>query len=105
MPGIDYRQLRTTISMQRVLELLDFEPTWRRGHQLRGVCPLPACTSQHRAFSVNVERALFQCFNCGASGNQLDLWAQAHQLTLHRAAQHLCDQTNTPAPLLRPPSS
>jgi DNA primase len=86
--------------MRQVLGLLGFEPTWRREHQLRGACPLPACTSQDREFSVNIERAVFHCFDCGASGNQLDLWAQAHQLTLHQAAKHLCDQTNILVPLL-----
>jgi len=99
MPSIDYRRLRETISMRQVLELLGFEPTWRRGHQLRGICPLPACTSQNREFSVNVDRALFRCFDCGARGNQLDLWVQAHQLTLHQAAKHLCERTNTSIPL------
>ncbi|MCA9145493.1 MAG: hypothetical protein H6821_13445 [Planctomycetaceae bacterium] len=103
MPGIDYRRLRATIAMREVLELLGFEPTWRRGNQLRGICPLPACNSQHREFSANVERAVFRCFACGAHGNQLDLWAQAQRLTIHQATTQLCDKINIRVPLL--PSS
>ena len=36
---IDYRAVRSQIPMERVLELLDYHPTSRRGHQLRGACP------------------------------------------------------------------
>lgn len=93
MPGIDYRRLRALIPMEQVLELIGFEPTVRRGEQLRGGCPLPNCQAP-RMFSVNVERGIFRCYACGARGNQLDLWSAFHNLPLHQAAQHLCQQSN-----------
>ena len=101
MRGIDYRRLRAEITMLRVLELIDFEPTSRRGNQLRGSCPLPACEAvADRTFSVDLSRGLFRCFACGAGGNQLDLWAAQHALSLYQAAQHLCRQSNTIIPWL-----
>ena len=36
---IDYRALRHQIPMERVLDLIDYHPTSRRGRQLRGACP------------------------------------------------------------------
>lgn len=101
MPGIDYRRLRALIPMERVLELLGFEPTSRCGQQLRGPCLLPACQTPRR-FSVNTELGLFHCFACNSRGNQLDLWSAFHDLPLHQAAQHLCQQTNLPIPWLTP---
>jgi DNA primase len=101
MPGIDYRQLQATISMRQVLALLDFQPISRRGHQLRGFCPLSACREPRPVFSVDTERGLFHCFACRAGGNQLDLWTQFHQLPLYQAAELLCHQTGTKIPRLR----
>ena len=101
MPGIDYRRVRAVISMREVLELIDFEARSRRGDQLRGRCPLPACQQTVRhAFSVDVGRGVFRCFACRAGGNQLDLWALFHDLPLHEAAQSLCRRTQASIPWL-----
>jgi DNA primase len=40
----------------------------------------------------------FRCFACGASGNQLDLWAQVQGLNLYEAAIDLCDRANVDIP-------
>ena len=99
MPLIDYAALRVQVPMLRVLTLLDFEPTHRRGDQLRGRCPLPQCQSANRrSFSVNVARHIYRCFACHAQGNQLDLWAAVRQLPLYEAALDLCRITKTPVP-------
>jgi hypothetical protein len=91
---IDYAAIRGQISIRRVLDLLDWEPTGRRGHQWRGPCPLlcsPAhATETERCFSVHVSRHLFQCFHCRRSGNQLDLWAAVTDLPLYPTALDLC---------------
>lgn len=103
MPGIDYRRLRAEISMHQVLELIGFQPTSRRGDQLRGVCPLPACqATAKRTFSVHLGRGVFRCFACGAAGNQLDLWAMLHDLPLHHSAESLCRDLQRPIPWLPP---
>ena len=55
MPGIDFNRLRHEITMEQVLDLLDFECIHRRGDQWYGYCPLHESEAKHRrAFSVNV---------------------------------------------------
>ena len=101
MPGIDYRQLRQQITMGQVLDLLNFQPTWRRGPQLRGPCLVPDCGSTStRSFSVHLTRQIYRCFACGSHGNPLDLWAVARNLPLHDAALDLCRAANLTTPRL-----
>jgi DNA primase len=101
MPGIDYRQLRRQITMSRVLDLLGFQPTGRRGPQLRGPCPLPDCHSASRQpFSVHLARQIYHCFACHSHGNPLDLWAAVRRLPLHDAALDLCHAANLVPPRL-----
>jgi len=101
MPGIDYRQLRRQLRMTQVLRLVGFQMTWRRGPQLRGICPIPSCRcASRRSFSVHLVRQVYQCFACGAHGNPLDLWAAVHGLPLHRAALELCRAVNLAPPQL-----
>lgn len=99
--GIDYRALRRQMPMERVLELLDYQATSRRGPQLRGACPFHTSTiSPARCFSVHLTKGLFHCFHCGAHGNQLDLWAQLRQLPINAAALDLCHRADIDIPLL-----
>ena len=96
MTGIDYRLLRTAVPMEHVLRLLQYQPTCRRGEQLRGPCPIhdPQLLGLDRCFSVHLGRHVFRCFHCGAGGNQLDLWRLVHALPLHDAALDLCRQAH-----------
>jgi DNA primase len=101
MPGIDYHQLRRQVSMREVLNLIGFRPTWRRGPQLRGPCPIPGCcSSSPRPFSVHLARQAYHCFACGSQGNALDLWAAARRLSLHQAAVALCQAASLIPPRL-----
>ncbi|MFV1967902.1 MAG: CHC2 zinc finger domain-containing protein [Pirellulaceae bacterium] len=107
MSWLDYAAIREQISILRVLELLDWKPTRRRGHQWRGVCPL-CCSSDPRGkpqhpFSVHVTRNLFRCFRCQRSGNQLDLWAAATGLPLHPATINLRNHLDNPPTQLKNP--
>ena len=82
-----------------VLERSGFRPLRGRSPQLRGHCPLRHCPVVFPPrFSVNLQRHVSRCFACGSAGNQLDLWAAAHQLSLPAAAVHLCRVTETPVP-------
>jgi DNA primase len=104
MPGIDYHQVRQQVSMAQVLGLIRFQTAWRRGPQLRGLCPIPGCcSSSHRSFSVHLTRQLYHCFACGSRGNPLDLWAAVRRLPLHTATVDLCRTAGLPLPWL--PSS
>lgn len=101
MPGIDYYRLRQQITMSQVLDLIGFQPTWQRGSQLRGPCPLPGCGSaSSRTFSVHRSRQVYRCFACRSQGNALDLWAAIHGLSLHQAALDLCQIAHLDPPWL-----
>lgn len=90
MPGIDYHRLRQQITMSQVLDLIGFQPTWQRGSQLRGPCPIPGCPPSSRNFSAHLSRQVYRCFACRSQGNALDLWAAVRDLSLHQAALDLC---------------
>jgi len=104
MPGIDFRQLRAGVTMAEVLELLGFAVVSRTDDQVRGAGPLHASadTGKHRSFSAHLGRHTFQCFKCGASGNQLDLWSKATRQPPYEAALGLCARLHKDTPWLMP---
>jgi len=102
MAGIDFRQLRTNVSMAQVLDLMGFVIVERSGDQVRGECPLhePSQRGKHRSFSAHLARNMFQCFKCGVSGNHLDLWAKFKKKPIYEAALDLCHCLNIEPPRL-----
>ena len=97
MSQLDYRAIRRQFNIRQVLELLHYQETTRRGHQLRGRCPLASHdgrAQRHRCFTVHLERNLFYCFLCRRGGNALDLWAAVTQLPLRAATLDLCSRLN-----------
>jgi hypothetical protein len=92
VPGVDFNRVRTEITMEQVLSLLGFQPSNRSGAQWYGSCPLhePTSRRRRRSFSVNVKIGRYFCHGCHSHGNQLELWAAATKLPLHRAAIDLC---------------
>lgn len=102
MRGVDFSRLRAEITMEQVLNLLQFEPSHRRGHQWYGDCPLHDSTShRHRSFSVNVAIGRYYCHQCHSHGNQLELWAAATKLPVHPAAIALCRLLGREVPWIR----
>jgi len=100
MPGIDFRQVRTRISIAQVLALIRWDIRAAARGQVRGACPLHGSAEDSRVFSVNLTRNVFQCFKCGARGNQLDLWAALTKQSLYDAALELCRRLNQDVPWL-----
>lgn len=99
MPGVDYQAIRAAVTMTQVLDLISFEATERLGEQLRGPCPIHGPSSESsRSFSANVAKNAFRCFRCGASGNQLDLWAAVSKMKLHAATIALCERLGIDVP-------
>ena len=91
MPGVDFHVLRTEITMEEVLRQLRFQPTSRSRDQLHGPCPVHGSTSPgSRTFSVNLANGRYYCHKCHSHGNQLELWAAVHKLSLYAAAVDLC---------------
>jgi DNA primase len=102
MPGIDYRQLRASISIAEILRLIGYVPAQVRGPQLRGPCPVHGSRSQRsRVFSANLQTNAYQCFKCGSAGNQLDLYAAVTKQSLYQAALDLCEKINCPTPWIK----
>jgi DNA primase len=99
VPGVDFDRLRAEIPMAHVLHLLAFEPVRRSGPQWYGCCPLHESTAKRsRSFSVNLALGRYYCHRCHSHGNQLELWAAASKLPLHRAAIDLCRQLGREVP-------
>ena len=101
MPAIDYRRARVALRLARVLELIGYQPRWRRGPQVRGPCPVHGSDSAtSRVFSAHLGKDLWHCFRCGSGGNALDLWAALRRLPLHAAVRDLCGRLHEPVPWL-----
>jgi DNA primase len=99
MPGVDFRELRASVSIAEILQLIEYVPAQTRGCQLRGPCPVHRSTSKtSRAFSVNLRTNAYQCFKCGSVGNQLGLYAAVTKRSLFDAAIDLCEKLNRPVP-------
>lgn len=102
MPGIDYARVRSLVGMADVLKLVGFEGVASTNNEIRGPCPIHGSTSNaSRSFSANVRKNTFQCFKCGASGNQLDLWAAVSNLPLYEAARDLCEKSGIDPPTVQ----
>ena len=101
MPAIDLRQLRAQITMQQVLDLLNYVPTARVGFRLRGRCPIHGSRfARSRVFSVSLVHNRYRCFKCHSAGTQLGLWAAVHGVSIHAAAEDLCRRLGMPIPWL-----
>lgn len=101
MPSINYRALRSSVTIEQVLELLEFVPSANMGNEVRGPCPIHRSkTPQSRSFCANLARNAFQCFSCGAKGNQLDLWSQVRSMPLYEASIDLCRTLQIKPPTL-----
>ena len=102
MAGVDFKAVRSKISMKQVLALLGFVPQVESDDQLRGPCPLHGSTSgRSRSFSASLAKNAYRCFKCGSAGNQLDLWAAAQTMTLYDAALDLCKRLGVEVPWIR----
>ena len=99
MPGLDYAALRARITMEQVLELLDFRPVRRSGSRLRGAC-LFQCGGAPRDFVADLACRRYRCFHCHRAGNQLELWADIHNQPLYPATRVLCQRLNIDPPLI-----
>jgi DNA primase len=99
MAGVNFEVLRNEIKMEQVLEQLHFEQVSQSGDQLRGPCPVHRSSNPgSRTFSVNVSTGRYYCHKCQSKGNQLELWAAVHKLSIYEAAIDLCRALGRPVP-------
>jgi DNA primase len=96
---IDFTLLRGQLSLAQVLDLISFTATTRRGHEVRGPCPVHGSrTPRTRSFAANLQKHCWRCFRCGAGGNALDLYAAVTRLPIYEAALELCARLHLPVP-------
>jgi len=99
MPGIRFAEVRAMISLADVLDLVGFPLAQFPGDQIRGPCPVDHSASpRSRSFSANLKHNVYQCFRCGSSGSQLDLFAAVTGLSLFDAAVALCERLHHDIP-------
>jgi len=103
--AIDFRAVRRVISLSRVLELLEFHPTRRRGSNLRGRCilcssakPESSTNKIQTCFAADLSRDIWYCFGCRRGGDQLTLWSLASHKPLYAATKFLCQSTGLTIP-------
>ena len=99
MPGIDFAAVRSQISIEQVLRMLDFQVAMRRGRHLRGRCPL-SCGVKN-AFVADTVTGRYRCFACGSRGTQLGLWSAATGLPLYSATIDLCRRVGLATPWIQ----
>jgi hypothetical protein len=100
---IDFKAIRSQVTIGQVLELLRWNHRSRNGPQLRGPCPIHLSKSpKSRTFAVNIQRSVWYCHKCNDGGNQLDLWAAATGLKddPYGAAIELCEKLGIQIPYL-----
>jgi DNA primase len=99
MPGIRFAEVRARVTMAEVLALVGFVPCETSGAQVRGPCPIHRSKRPSgRDFSANLRRHIYRCFNCGSSGNHLDLYAAVTGRALFEAAIELCERLQPDIP-------
>ena len=100
---IDYGELKRRIRLIALLESIGWKSTEGRGEQLRGPCPLPACSakpasaskSQKRSLSVHTGKNVYQCFSCGSRGNVLNFWQSYRTIPREKSAAELAQYLET----------
>src|SRR5262249_25666936 len=88
---VDFQAVKSTVSMEAVLERYGVMPSLRRrGTELHGRCPIHKGKGEE-SFRVNTKKNCFHCFSCGAKGNVLDFVAFMERCVLRDAALRLQD--------------
>ena len=74
---VDFKELRNRLTFDRVFGYYQVEIKRKKNGQHQGPCPLPNHAGNKRSpsFSANLERGIFQCFDCKAHGNVLEFAA------------------------------
>lgn len=79
---VNFKELRSHLNFRDVFRHYGIELNVKKANQHVGPCPLPQHGENQisACFSANLERKIFQCFGCKASGNILDFVAFKEEL-------------------------
>jgi DNA primase len=96
-PFVDFREVRSRITMVQVLEHYGVLDTFKRtGTRWSGPCPIHGGTNPSQ-FRVDTEKNIWNCFSeCQHGGNVLDFIAKKEDLSIHAAAIKACEWFNIP---------
>ncbi len=96
-PFIDFREVRSLITMEQVLEHYGVLHTFKRnGTRLSGPCPIHGGSNPSQ-FRVDTEKNLWNCFSeCKHGGNVLDFITKKEDVSIHEAAIKACEWFNIP---------
>jgi DNA primase len=96
-PFVDFREVRSRITMEQVLEHYGVLDTFKRtGTRLSGPCPIHGGSNPSQ-FRVDTEKNLWNCFSeCKHGGNVLDFVAKKEDVSIHDAAIKVCEWFNIP---------
>jgi DNA primase len=87
---IDFKRLNESLPGLQVLELLMLRRAYVSGAYWRGKCPFHQSSSAvSRSFEVNLDRRVYYCFRCKATGDLLGLWARLRGVRNYLAAEQL----------------
>jgi DNA primase len=92
-PFVDFRAIRSRITMEQVLDHYDglLDTFKRSGSRLSGPCPIHHGTNPSQ-FRVDTEKNLWNCFSeCKQGGNVLDFIAKKEGISIHDAALKACE--------------
>jgi DNA primase len=96
-PFVDFRDIRSRITMEQVLQHYNLLGTFKRsGHSLSGPCPIHKGTNPTQ-FRVETEKNIWNCFSeCKHGGNTLDFICKMENLSIHDAALKACEWFDIP---------
>jgi len=96
-PFVDFRDIRSRITMEQVLEHYGVLGTFKRnGKNLSGPCPIHKGTNPTQ-FRVDTEKNIWNCFSeCKHGGNALDFIVKMEGCSIHDAALKACEWFNIP---------
>ncbi|MDR3560783.1 MAG: CHC2 zinc finger domain-containing protein [Negativicutes bacterium] len=96
-PFVDFRDIRSRITMEQVLEHYGVLHTFKRaGDRLSGPCPIHGGSNPSQ-FRVDTEKNVWNCFSeCKHGGNVLDFIARKESISIHDAAIKACEWFNIP---------
>jgi DNA primase len=100
----DFALIRSSVTMQMLLDHYDLKGLKRAGAELRGKCPLPGCGAGERSFQVNPIKNIFHCFSCKAGGNVIDFVAKLESCNLRAAGLKIRDWFQLDSETSAPPA-
>jgi len=94
MPWVDYRHIKASVPIAKVLAHYNIQLKQTAEHHLAGACPIPSHSgdrSNKTAFHVDTQKNVFNCFTHCGGGNILDFVAKMEGCEIRKAAQLLND--------------